>query len=408
MAQIKPFRALRPAPEHAKQVSCVPYDVADDAEVRGFIHDNPLSFLRVTRPEAEFAAAPNKGHAFAFHEAKETLEDFVDRGVLIAETEPCIYIYRLSTGDFQQTGVVACASLAEYEQGLIKKHEKTRPEKVADRTAHMLAVRAQTGLILLAFRATDDIRSLIAAATEAEPLYDFECLAGTRQTVWRVSEPAGIVSAFRDLPAMYVADGHHRLESAVQARNAIREMEDRTGSDGDHNFVLAGMFPAEELHILAYNRFVADLNGLSPGDFVERLCESFVIIGEGAAVPEYHGLFSVYIDGRWLQLKFAVNYLVEPDPIERLDVTILERYILAPVLGITDPRTDSRLGFVGGARGLGELERLVDSGKAAVAFALYPTTMDDLFAVSDAGEIMPPKSTWFEPKLKDGLFVHKI
>jgi uncharacterized protein (DUF1015 family) len=407
VAQIKPFRALRPAPEHAKQVSCVPYDVADDAEVRGFIQDNPLSFLRVTRPEAEFAAAPNKGHAVAFHEAKETLQDFVDRGVLIAETEPCIYIYRLSTGDLQQTGVVACASLAEYEQGLIKKHEKTRPEKVADRTAHMLAVRAQTGLILLAFRATDEIRTLIAAATRTEPLYDFECLAGTRQTVWRISETDAMVNAFRNLPSMYVADGHHRLESAVQARDAIGEMEE-SDQQGDHNFVLAGMFPAEELHILAYNRFVTDLNGLDPGEFVERLGESFVIIGEGAAVAEYHGLFSVYVEGRWLPLKFAVNYLVEPDPIERLDVTILERYILAPVLGITDPRTDARLGFVGGARGLSELERLVDSGKAAVAFALYPTTMDDLFAVSDAGEIMPPKSTWFEPKLKDGLFVHKI
>ncbi len=407
MSIIRPFQAVRPAPEKAEQVSCVPYDVAHEAEVREFIEQNPESFLRVTRAEAEFNG-DTPSNTLVLDRAKENLRGFVDRDIFITDSEPALYVYRLSIGDHVQTGIVGCLSIDDYEAGIVKKHEKTRPDKVEDRTNHMLAVRAQTGLILIAIRGTDEIATLIEAATRAEPLYDFPCAAGVRQTVWKVTATDNLSDAFKAVTALYVADGHHRLESASLARQALLESNPAHTGNEEYNFVLAGVFPAGDLKILAYNRVVHDLNGLSSEEFTERIKESFLVIEDGESVPQNHGEICMYLDGKWSTLRFAVNFVRAPDPIESLDVSILQDYILSPILGITDPTTDERIEFVGGIRGTGELERRVHEGSARVAFSMFPTTMDDLFAVSDMGEIMPPKSTWFEPKLKDGLFIHLI
>ncbi|MGI8641340.1 MAG: DUF1015 domain-containing protein [Pyrinomonadaceae bacterium] len=408
MAIIKPFRALRPTLEKAKPVSCVPYDVIYESEVREYIKLNPLSFLRVTRSEAEFPEGSNPSSEEVFVRAKQNLQKFIDGEIFAHEAEPCVYIYQLSTEAHTQTGVVACCSLDEYELGNIKKHEKTRPDKVEDRTAHMLAVEAQTGLIFLAFRNTEKIKSLIFAATQTKPIYNFHCTDGVKQTVWRVALTDDFVAAFAEVPSLYIADGHHRIESANLAQKILRDKNpEHTGAE-DYNFVVAGMFPAEDLRILAYNRVIKDLNSLSEEELFAQVRENFVVTPTEEKVPQNHGEFCLYMDGKWYKLKFAVNYIAEPDAIERLDVSILQNYLLKPILGIEDARTDKRIGFVGGARGTDELEKFVDDGTAKLAFSLFPTTMEDLFAVSDMNEIMPPKSTWFEPKLRDGLLIHLI
>ncbi len=408
MAIIKPFRALRPTLEKAKPVSCMPYDVVYESEAREYIKLNPLSFLRVTRAEAEFPEGANPSNEEVFARAADNLQKFIDKEILAREAENCVYIYRLSTEAHSQTGVVACCSLDEYELGIIKKHENTRPDKVADRTAHILALEAQTGLIFLAFRNTEKIKSLIFAASQTKPIYDFHCVDGVKHTVWRIALTEDFVSAFAEIPALYVADGHHRIESANLARKILREKNpEHTGAE-DYNFVVAGMFPAEDLKILPYNRIVKDLNGLSEEEFFEQVRENFVITPTEEKVPQKHGEFCMYLNGKWNKLKFAVDNVDEPDAIERLDVSILQDYLLNPILGIDDARTNDRIGFVGGGRGTDELEKFVDEGAARVAFSLFPTTMDDLFAVSDINEIMPPKSTWFEPKLRDGLLIHTI
>ena len=408
MAIIKPFRALRPAAEKASQVSCMPYDVADEREAREYIKANPLSFLRVTRSEALFAENSDPSGEEIFRKAKENLEQFIEDGIYAHEAEPSVYIYRLSGENHAQTGIVACCSLDEYELGIIKKHENTRPDKVEDRTEHMLALEAQTGLILLAFRNTARIHQLIAEAVRNKPIYDFVCATGIRQTIWEITQTENFVEAFEEVPALYIADGHHRVESANLARKKIIEKNaEHTGAE-DYNFVVAGMFPAEDLRILAYNRIVKSLGGLTEEEFFERLKENFIVSKSNEKEPQNHGEICMFFAGGWYKLVFSVDYIRKPDPIERLDVSILQDYILRPILGIEDPRTDERIGFVGGARGTGELEKLVTEGSAKVAFSLFPTTMEDLLTVSDMGEIMPPKSTWFEPKLKDGLLVHLI
>ena len=408
MAAIRPFRALRPVPELAEQVACVPYDVVDDDEVLEYVRDNPLSFLRVTRPEAELPEDERSTPVLAFERARSSLRKLIDDGVLVNETEPSFYVYQLSVGDHRQTGVVACCSLDEYESGLIRKHENTRPDKVLNRTGHLLTLRAQTGLILLAYQGTDSINSLTNQATTDAPLYDFQAGDGSYHKIWRVTATNPWIDAFREVRVMYIADGHHRIESADVARRRIATGGGDLPAGDEFNYVMAGIFPAEELKILAYNRAVKGLGGLSHEDLLARIQESFVITGNHRKEPETHGEICMYLGGRWYTLMFSVAFLVDPGPIARLDVSILQDYVLGPVLGIDDPRTNERLMFVGGKRGTAELEKLVDRGKASVAFSLFPTTMYDLFEVSDAKEIMPPKSTWFEPKLKDGLLVHKI
>lgn len=402
MSLIKPFRALRPVPERAKQVSSVPYDVIHEAEARDFVLENPFSFLRITRPEAETADCES------LEKAIQNLQEFRSNGTLIEDAEPSYFVYRLTAGEHVQTGIVACCLIDDYDDGLIKKHEKTRPDKVEDRTRHMLALRAQTGLIFLTFRGTETIKTLIEKTVITEPLYDFACPKGIQHTVWKAGLAQKITEAFAVVPALYVADGHHRLESAARARNEIMAADPTLDETANCNYVMAGLFPAEELQILAYNRTVKDITGMSKEQFLEGISQNFIISKSGRSLPGYHGEICMFFDGEWYNLRFSVDYLIQPDPIERLDVTILQKYLLEPVLGVKDPRTDERIGFVGGGRGTEELERLVDSGEAEVAFSLFPTTMGDLLAVSDAGEIMPPKSTWFEPKLNDGLLIYRI
>ncbi len=409
MSVIKPFRALRPRTDLAEKIACVPYDVPYDSEVREYIADNPHSFLRVTRPEAEFPLGSDPSDADVLAKSKQNLETFIREGWLQQDAEPSIYLYRLSVGNQVQTGIVATCSIDEYDAGLIKKHEKTRPDKVKDRTDHMVYLGAQTGLIFLAFRGTDETRRIIAEETSREPLFECPCDAGgVTQTVWKVSDVDGLVAAFADVPAIYVADGHHRAESASLARKTLKDQNpDHTG-DEPYNFVMAGVFPAEDLKILPYNRAVKDLNGLTKDEFLASLSYAFAIESTQEKVPKHGRSFAMYLDGEWSKLTYIVENIQQPNPIESLDVSILQQNILAPILGIDDPRTNDRISFVGGIRGTDELERLVDSGDYAVAFSMFPTSMNDLFAVSDMGEIMPPKSTWFEPKLKDGLFVHQI
>ena len=409
MSTIKPFRALRPEPENAAKVACAPYDVPYESEVREHIADNPMSFLRVTRAEAEFPEGSEPADADVIRRSVENLEMFIREGYLVEDSEPAIYIYRLTSGAHSQTGIVAACSVDEYDAGLIKKHEKTRPDKVKDRTDHMVALRAQTGLIFLAFRGTDETRRLIAEETAKEPFFDCECDAGgVSQAIWRVTDTAAFERAFADVPALYVADGHHRAESASLARKTLKGQNPNHDGTESYNYVMAGVFPAEDLAIMPYNRVVRDLNGLSEEEFFRRLRASFAVDETDRKTPEHRGTVSMYLGGKWYSLRYTTENIREPDPIERLDVSILQTGVLAPILGIDDPRTNDRVAFVGGIRGTDELERLVDAGEHAVAFSMYPTSIDDLFAVSDMGEVMPPKSTWFEPKLKDGLFVHRI
>ncbi len=408
MSVIKPFRALRPIPEKAEQIACVPYDVIYEEEVRDIVRENPLSFLQVTRPEAEFAPGENPSRAAVFARARENLQKFIDREILATEAEPSFYVYRLASGEHSQIGVVACCSLDEYELGLIKRHEKTRPDKVEDRTNHMLEVQAQTGLIFLTFRGTEKTRALLREIAQTKPIYDFVCRQQIRQTVWRATQLDEWSEAFAEVPALYIADGHHRVESANLARKKMIEKNPEHSGAEDYNFVVAGIFPAEDLRILAYNRTVKDFNNLSEAEFFERLRENFSVAETAETKPQKRGEFCLYLGGKWHKLIFNRQFSDDSDPIEKLDVSILQNYLLAPILGIGDPRTDERIAFVGGARGTEELVRMVDEGTAKLAFSLFPTTMDDLFAVSDMNEIMPPKSTWFEPKLKDGLLIHLI
>lgn len=408
MSNITSFKALRPNADDAGKVSCIPYDVAAEEEVREIIADNPKSFLRVTRPEAESDDGSMIAPLDAHKRAALNLNKFIEEKTLTVEQEESFYIYRLQTGGHSQTGIVACCSLEEYEKGNIKRHEQTRPDKVEDRMQHMMELRAQTGLIFLAFRGTASISALVKEITAREPLFDFVCQAGIRQTVWKVSDTTALSAAFSEVPSLYIADGHHRIESAYQTfREMAKINTEHTGKE-PYNFVMAGIFPAEELQILPYNRIVKDLGGLSTEQLITEIEKKFTVERSNKKTPEAHGEMCMYLGGDWYDLKFRHLADFEHDPIKRLDVSILQDNILAPLLGIIDPTTDKRIGFVGGIRGTAELEKLVNKGKAQVAFSMFPTTIDDLFAVSDLGKTMPPKSTWFEPKLKDGLFVHTI
>jgi uncharacterized protein (DUF1015 family) len=408
LAIIKPFRALRPVVEKAKQVACVPYDVVQKSEARAYVDENRLSFLRVTRPKSLYPKGEKPPLPEIFRRAKTNLDDFIREGIFRTDPDEALYVYQLAGPDHTQTGIVGCLSIDEYEAGVIKKHENVRPEKVQERAGHILALRAQTGLIFMAFRGTDAIGRLIADAVAGVPIYDFSGDDRIRQRFWKITDTTAWIAAFADVPSIYIADGHHRSEAARLAREKLRaENPSHTGNE-EYNYVMAGVFPAEELRILPYNRVVCDLNGLATEEFLGRLHKTFAVTETNEKEPDERGEFCMYVDGRWFKLRSNVAYVREPDPVERLDATILQSYVLEPILGIKDDTTDDRLAFVGGARGTGELERLVDNGEAAVAFSLFPTSIEDMLEVSDRCEIMPPKSTWFDPKLKDGLLVHGI
>ena len=401
MAIIRPFRALRPVPSAAAAVAAVLYDVVSTGEARRLAADNPLSFLHVSRAEIDRPADIDPYSAAVYELAARNLQALIDRAPLVVEAEPSLYLYRMQAADHEQTGLAGCFSLDEYDRGVIKRHERTRRDKEDDRTRHMVALRAQTGLVSLTYRATAAIDTVAAHGAAGPPLLNVAAPDDVRHTVWRLSAKAAsaAVSAFADVPAVYIADGHHRIASAARARDEL------PGGDRSQ-FFLGVAFPDSQVRILAYNRTVANLAGRTPAEFLAALRARFPVAGCGPPVPP-KGQVAMYLDGVWhaIDLAAAKTGRVPGKP---LDVAILQDHILAPVLDVADIRTDPRVTFAGGARGTGALEQAVDSGAAAVAFSLAPVTPDELLAISDAGGVMSPKSTWFEPKLRDGLLIHQI
>jgi uncharacterized protein (DUF1015 family) len=408
MATLKPFRALRPNRDKAASVSAVPYDVVSTTEARALAAGNPLSFLHVSRAEIDLPSGTDPHSDEVYAKAAEAFETLKREAPLSLEELPALYLYRLRAGDHEQTGVAGVCSIDEYDRDLIRKHERTRKDKEDDRTRHMVALRAQTGPVFLTLRDLTAIDELVAPAKREEPLFDFTAPDGVAHTVWRLSEKTThrLSEAFRAAPLFYIADGHHRAASASRARERLKAANaSHTGLE-DYNFFLTVVFPAGQLRILPYNRVVRDLSGRWPEAFLAELNRRFEVRSDAPAVPAAKGEFSVYLAGHWYGL--ALPKPAAGGAVEQLDADALQRFVLEPLLAIRDVRMDRRVDFVGGIRGTDELERLVDSGKAAVAFSLYPVSLDDLMAIADAGEIMPPKSTWFEPKLRDGLLIHMI
>jgi uncharacterized protein (DUF1015 family) len=403
---IKPFAALRPAPEKAAALAAVPYDVVDTAEARALAAGNPDSFLHVSRPEIDLPESVGIHDDAVYAQGARALRDLQARGALLREDGERLYVYRQIMGGHSQTGVVACCHIEDYANDVIRKHEKTRKDKEDDRTRHCLELNANTGPVFLTYRGQAALDALVARAQAGAPLNDFTAADGIRHTVWRVEgESAPWVEAFRQVPLAYVADGHHRAAAAFRAGRQRREANPgHTGAE-EYNWFLAVLFPASQLRILPYNRCVADLNGLAPDAFLERVRTVFQTEPAGGAEPAGPREVRMYLGGAWYRLawdEFAT------DPVGRLDVSVLQDGLLAPVLGIDDPRTNQRISFVGGIRGTGELVKRVDGGRDAVAFSMYPTTVAQMMDIADAGQSMPPKSTWFEPKLRSGLLVHTL
>jgi len=401
---IQPFRALRPAPGRAAEVLAPPYDVLSSAEARARAHGKPWSFLHISKPEIDLDPATDPYDRAVYAKAADNLKRMVDSGVLMRDPKPCYYVYRLTWRGHTQTGLAAAASLADYATNRIRKHELTTPLKEDDRVRQIEAVNAQTGPVMIGYPNAPEIDALLAQAAAGAPQVDVTADDGVRHQLWVIADDATIdklTRAFDALPAIYIADGHHR--SAAAARVAAA----RKGK-GSHEFFLSVIFPEREMTILDYNRVVKDLNGRSPEQLLATLAKSFTVTASAEpARPTSSHDFGMYLAGRWYRLTIRPE-LVPSDPIGRLPITVLTRNVIEPLLGIKDPRTDKRIDFIGGARGLAELERRVNSGAMAVAFALYPTQMRDLMAVADAGGIMPPKSTWFEPKLADGMVNHVL
>jgi uncharacterized protein (DUF1015 family) len=405
MAAIYPFRALRPAPASAAQVAAVPYDVVNTDEARALAAGNPLSFLHVSRAEIDLPAGTDLHADPVYARAVESFTALRAKAPLVVEDAPRMYVYRLRMGDHVQTGVAACYSLSEYESDVIKKHERTRRDKEDDRTRHMLELRAQTGPVFLTYRASAAVDAVAERTMTGQPLFDFAAADGVQHTIWTVAPPdePGLVAAFASIEALYIADGHHRAASAARVRQQLRGAN---GAAGEWDRVLAVAFPGNQMQVLPYNRVVRDFGSHSAATFLAALRERFTLT-DGPATPTRKGQVSIFLGGQWriLDLGTPAKAL---DAADRLDVSRLQDLVLTPLLGIGDVRSDKRIDFVGGARGTEELERLVTSGKAAVAFSMYSVSVDDLMMISDAGGIMPPKSTWFEPKLRDGLLSHLI
>jgi uncharacterized protein (DUF1015 family) len=405
MSLLFPFRALRPAPTAAARVASVPYDVVNTTEARALAAGNPLSFLRVTRSEIDLPDEVDPYASVVYETAARNLDHLIAEAPFVQDDEPALYCYRLRMGGHEQTGVAGGFSVDEYNRGLIKKHEKTRREKEDDRTRHITAVRAQTGLVFLTYRSQPAIAAILGEVTSGAPEYDFAAPDGVGHTIWRVAGSLRdrLVTAFGTLDALYIADGHHRAASAARAWEMLRDRGEAT-ADASHFAAVA--FPHDQMQILPYHRVIGDLAGQTP-EALRAAIGRVARLRPGVASPSSPGQVSMLLGGAWHNVDLPAPEAGAPRA-DSLDVEVLQRRILAPLLGIADPRTDKRIDFVGGIRGTGELERLVASGRAAVAFSLYPVSIDDLMAIADAGGIMPPKSTWFEPKLRDGLLVHRI
>lgn len=403
MAEVRPFRAVRPDREKAAHIAALPYDVMDTSEAKEEIRKEPLSFLAIDRPETSFPDGYDMYAPEVYEKAREIFDRMIKDGDFVTDDRDYYYIYELTMDGRSQTGIVALCSASDYENNIIKKHENTLAAKEQDRIRHIAALGAQTGPIFLAYRGQEKIDRIAGEYKKGTPLYDFTSPDGIKHRCWIITgdeDIRDIHDAFEGINAVYIADGHHRCASAVKNCNMLPE---------DKRFFLSVLFPDSELKIFDYNRVVRDLNGLSESRFFDRLRKKYSVkkLGADPVKPSKKGEITMYISGIWYSLIIKDEFIVN-DPVSSLDVSILQNEVLSPILNIEDPKTDQRISFVGGIRGLEELVRLVDSGKYEVAFAMYPTSIDELFAVADAGRLMPPKSTWFEPKLRSGLFINKF
>jgi len=411
MATFKPFRALRPKPEYAKDVASRPYDVLNAKEARQEADGNKYSFLRVIKPELELPDDIDPYGANVYNQGLKNLNFLRSEQIIEKDATPSFYIYRLTMDGREQTGIVGCCHYQEYFDGHIKKHELTRTAKENDRVRHVETQNANAEPVFFSYRGLDSINQVITNATQSDPVYDFTADDGIRHELWVIDDESSISrieNDFKSVPDLYVADGHHR--TAAAARVGQQKKENNPNHDGteEYNFFMAVLFSDDQLKIFDYNRVVQDLNGMSTDQFKEKLQRIFEISElESAQSPSIKGVFSMYLDKKWYSLN-PKEVISSDNPKENLDVTLLSEKVLDPILGIQDLRKDTRIDFVGGIRGLGELERRVDSGEMAVAFALFPVSMAELLAIADAGETMPPKTTWFEPKLRSGLFIHEL
>ena len=411
MAVIRPFAGIRPCQEKAAKIAALPYDVYNREEAKAEVEKEPESFLKIDRAETQFPDNVDTYAPEVYQKAHDTLWEMVQNGDFVREEKPCYYIYELTMDGRTQTGIVACASIDDYQNGVIKKHENTRAEKEQDRIRHVDTCNAQTGPIFLAYRADQIINQVVGTVKKEAPVYSFTAPDGIRHQVWIIAEDAQIETiqnAFASIRNIYIADGHHRAASAVKV--GLKRRKEHPDYDGteEFNYFLSVLFPDEELMILDYNRVVKDLNGMSAEEFLHKVEKIFQVtpVSEADRKPTEAGTFTMYLDEKWYLCKIPENK-IPSDPVESLDVSLLQELLLTPVLGIGDPKTDPRIDFVGGICGLSELEKRCHAD-AKVAFAMYPTSIAQLFAVADAGLLMPPKSTWFEPKLRSGLFIHEI
>ncbi len=411
MAVIRPFKALRPAPEVADKVASVPYDVVNTEEAAELAQGNPFSYLRITRAEIELDKNIDHYSDEVYARAKENLERIKAEAPLLTDEKPYFYIYKLVMGNQEQTGIAATFSVDDYNNNVVLKHEKTRKEKEDDRTKHITTTNAQTGPVFLTYKGIAAVNEIVEKVkAEKEPLYDFTAPDGVQHTIWIMPDEnnSKIISEIGQISNIYIADGHHRAASAARAQKVKMEQNKDHNGDEEYNFFLAVLFPGEQLKILPYNRVVFELNGFSEEEFFSKVKENFDVEENGIKEPADKRKVSMYLNKKWYTLTANNNVKTSDNIGDNLDVSILQNYLLNPVLGIDDPRTSKKIDFIGGIRGTKELEHLVDSGKAKVAFSMYPVSVDELMQISDAGEIMPPKSTWFEPKLRDGLLVHLI
>ena len=412
MARIRPFMALRPPIHLAAKVASLPYDVMDVEEARQMAAGSPDSFLHVSRPEIDLPPFVDPYDDLVHQQGRTNLVDFIKRRVLIQDPAPCYYIYRQRMGAVTQTGLVACSAVDDYQSGVIKKHEQTRADKEEDRVKHVNTLDANDEPVFYIFRTNPMVEEILASAAYEQPDYHFVTADGVCHTLWVLPDQKVIdrlTALFADIPRLYVADGHHRSAAASRVRDLRKAANPNHTGDEEYNYFLTVIFPESQLNIMPYNRVIKDLNGLTPQAFLERLAACFDTEPVAAAfAPEKRHRFGMYLTGQWYCLTPKTELIDERDTVARLDVSILQNNLLAPVLGIENPRTDKRINFVGGIRGIEELVRLVDSGEYSVAFSLYPTSITELMELSDEDRIMPPKSTWFEPKLRSGLFVHLL
>lgn len=415
MAVVRAFKAVRPVPRLAHAVAALPYDVMNSEEARQMVVGNPHSFLHVDKAEIDLDPTIDLYDTRVYEKARDNLNQMIADGVFLQDETPCLYIYKQVMLGRAQIGIVGCASIDDYRNNTIRKHELTRADKEQDRINHVDYCDANTGPIFLTYRAQTDINALVAAQMAAKPpVYDFTSDDGITHTVWVIDDAPVIeklTAAFGGIESMYIADGHHRCASAVHVGQMRREAKPDYDGSEEFNYFLSVIFPDEQLFIMDYNRIVKDLNGNTKEKFLDKVGEAFTVTayaGAGALKPEEKHTYGMYLDGKWYLLKAKPGSFDQVDPVAQLDVSILQNNLLHPILDIGDPRTDKRIDFVGGIRGLNALTKRVDSGEMAVAFSMYPTTMEDLMHIADDGAIMPPKSTWFEPKLRSGLFVHKL